>query len=465
MQKKTLFLIPDGVGVRNYLYSDLIKFLKERSKLIFWSTLPKVAFLEVFEAHSCRAEVVQIKLEKESFFTRIFKESATYARLISNAKKVNNRTILSNWNNNPKGAKRKILNVISKIIGKWGSYKYSRILYLEEQSKKKWKRSLIEKYKLELTKSKPQVIFITHQRVSGLMPICIAAKELNIKIVCAIYSWDNLPKARLAIIADQYVVWSDLMKEDMRLFYPEISQEKVLVTGTPQFEFYLQKERIVSREVFAKKYNLDSNKRWICFSGDDVKTSPYDADFLRDVAEANEFIPKADRAQIIFRRCPVDFSDRYNDVIETYNFIISIDPIWHVPGPNENWGAYFPKMDDIALQANLATHCDFVVNMGSTMAHDFSVFNKPCFYLNYNPVEDEKWTVKDIYNYQHFRSMKTLDAVGWFNSNEEIKNKMQKALKKTNSIGIDKKEWFKKINLHPIDMNSKYISDVLLNSN
>jgi hypothetical protein len=41
------------------------------------------------------------------------------------------------------------------------------------------------------------------------MPICIAAKELNIPVITAIYSWDNLPKARLAVQADKYIVWSD----------------------------------------------------------------------------------------------------------------------------------------------------------------------------------------------------------------------------------------------------------------
>ena len=54
-----------------------------------------------------------------------------------------------------------------------------------------------------------------------------------------IFSWDNLPKARLAVEADLYLVWSQWMKDEMRDYYPEISEEKVKLVGTPQFEFYL----------------------------------------------------------------------------------------------------------------------------------------------------------------------------------------------------------------------------------
>ena len=86
--------------------------------------------------------------------------------------------------------------------------------------------------------------------------------------------------------------------------------------------------------------------------------------------------------QIIFRRCPVDFSTRYDSVLEKYkDTIIPIDPLWNVPNKDENWGAFYAKREDVDMQVNLAFHCEFVVNLGSTMAHDFAMFNKPCFFV------------------------------------------------------------------------------------
>jgi hypothetical protein len=456
-EKKVLFLIPDGVGIRNYLYSDVLKNVKTEAKIAFWSPLPENAFDEVKALHQIDIEYKYCKLLPESFFSRIYKEAATYARLKTNAKVVDNPTILANWIKQNKSFKQKQLYRLAEIIGSWASKKYSRILSLEQKAKKHWPNQIIESYKQDLKELKPSSIFITHQRVSGLMPICIAAKELNIPVVSAIYSWDNLPKARLNIQADKYIVWSDYMKQEMQLYYPEVDLKDVITTGTPQFEFYSQKDRIISREEFAKKHGLDATKKWICFSGDDRKTSPYDQNYLQDIAES---INK-EAVQILFRRCPVDFSDRFNKVLElNKDSVISVNPLWY--SSEFGWTSFFSKISDISLLLNVAFHCDLVINVGSTMAHDFAMFDKPCFYINYDQENSSNWSVKRIYNFQHFRSMQGIEAVGWLNSKEEIKLKIDLALYQPESIGKERQKWLEKIIQHPIEETSKKIAEIIL---
>jgi hypothetical protein len=108
---------------------------------------------------------------------------------------------------------------------------------------------------------------------------------------------------------------------------------------------------------------------------------------------------------------------------------------------------------------NTVLHSDLVINLGSTMAHDFSVANKPCLYLNYNPVSNSNFKVKDVYNFQHFRSMDGLEAVGWINSKLEIRDKILRALNFPDEIASDRKKWMQKIVAHPIIENSKKIAD------
>ena len=64
---------------------------------------------------------------------------------------------------------------------------------------------------------------------------------------------------------------------------------------------------------------------------------------------------------------------------------------------------------------SLAYYADVVVNLGSTMAFDFGMFNKPCIYLAYNPVENPNTSVETIYNFEHFGSMPSKDVVFWLN--------------------------------------------------
>lgn len=461
--KKVLFLIPDGVGIRNYLYSDIIKHLKSQVTISFWSPIPKEAFSEVQELHDIDIEYKEIKFTPENILTRLFRESATYSRLLYNSEKVNNETILVNWRKKGKNFKLRQLYNLAETIGGWGAKKYKRILWLEKVSRKYWSKSLIDTYKKDLKELNPACIFITHQRVAALNPICIAAKELNIPVITAIYSWDNLPKARLAVFADKYIVWSSYMKEEMKTYYPEISQDKVLITGTPQFEFYLKKELILSRESFAAQHGLDKDKQWICFSGDDKTTSPNDPLYLRDIVQAMIDKESLNDIQILFRRAPADFSGRYDAVLAEYkDIIISIDPEWHTT--TSGWTTFFPKFSDVALLVNMALHCDLVINVGSTMAHDFAILNKPCLYINYNKGNNTVWKSEVVYNYQHFRTMKGLDTVGWLNAKEEIVDKILLALHNPDTIGKDRKEWLKKIVQHPLEESSKKIASILLNN-
>jgi len=458
MSKKVLFLIPDGVGIRNYLYSNVIAYLKSNAKIAFWSTLPEEAFQETLELHQINVDFKKIKLHPERFFTRLWKETSVYARLKYNSQKVNNPTILNNWRKNNKNFKLRQLYNFAQIIGSWASKDYHRILKLETKSRKAWSRGLIDYYKKELLDSDISSIFITHQRVASLMPICLAAKELGIKVTTAIYSWDNLPKARLAVLADQYVVWSDYMKEEMHIYYPEITSEKVIVTGTPQFEFYLEKERLMSRRDFALKYNLDENKKWICFSGDDRLTSPYDADYLRDVASSIQDF--SNDYHILFRRSPADFSTRYDAVLKEYEgLIISIDPVWNTTA--NGWGTFFPQLEDVDLLANMAYHCFVAINVGSTIAHDFSVFDKPCMYINYDQKFAENWSVDTIYKFQHFRSMNGLDAVIFVNSVDDWKDKIIETSINPNLIAVGRNDWRDKIVIPPLNLSSKKINDLL----
>ncbi len=460
IKKHILIILPDGVGIRNYLYSDIITHLKKEAQITIWSPLPKEAFKDVETIHNIQVGYKQIQLASESSLGRLYREATTYARLIYNCKSQNNPTILTNWRRPKYSFKVKVLYRTAEVLGKFLSKKYSSILRFENKALSHVSKVNIADYKIDLEALQPTSILITHQRVPGLLPICLAAKQLNIATTTAVFSWDNLPKARLAVKTDTYLVWSQWMKDEMKTYYPEIEEERVILTGTPQFEFYLDKSRIITREDFAKQYGLDVKKKWICFSGDDFTTSPYDQMFLNDVAES--LYSEKDRIQIIFRRCPVDFSSRYDEALNAFkDFIIPIDPIWNVQSET-GWVGYFSKYEDLNLQINFAFHCSIVVNLGSTMALDFATFNKPCLYLRYDPIDDGVWSTKITYNYQHFRSMKDLDVVGWINSKSEIFNTISKALETPDQIAQDKKKWMETVVLHPLDENSIKIAKAIL---
>ena len=438
-KNKILLLFPDGVGIRNYLYSDVFK-NAEKDLILFHNFDPET--VKVIKQNTSIDEEIVIPNYKESIKEKFLRELICLSRLNYNHRKVNNTTLLKNWNWNQKTFSKKLFyKLIQKIAPFFKDY--SAILKLEKKYQKAIRKNrFYDEVKNILRKVQPDSVFCSHQRALKAATVFAAAADLGINTTTVIYSWDNLPKARLALRADRYLVWSDYMKNELELYYPEIPLERIYVTGTPQFEFYKEEKNIIDKEVFYQRYNLDANKKIICFSGDDVKTSPDDPDYLKDIAEELVKANLQNEYQILLRRCPVDFSGRYDVVVNQYkNLIKEAPPLWHFNSSKE-WITVYPSVEDVKLLVSTAFYSDIVVNVGSTMAFDFAKFNKACIFINYDQrnkkVKD--WSVKTIYQFQHFKSMPNQDAVIWLNNKEEIIDKIiyKKNWISTNSL----MEWF-----------------------
>ena len=456
-EEKILLLFPDGVGIRNYLYSNVFKDTKE-----------DLVLFHAFDTNTDHAVKQSTKIDKavaipkynESIKEKFYRELICLTRLKHNAKLVSNPTILSNWKKNHNTLKNiffyKLIEFCSKLITN-----YDQILTLEKKYQKTIrKNSFYSEVKSILEEVKPSQIFCSHQRGLQCATIFAVATDLGIKTTTVIYSWDNLPKARLALQAENYLVWSDFMKAEMQLYYPEILQDKVLVTGTPQFECYEDMNNCIPKEEFYTTYDLDLNKKIICFSGDDSSTSPDDPQYLNDLAEELQNSGLDKEYQILFRRCPVDISGRYDAIVDKYQHLIKpAAPLWNFDAAS-SWTTIYPLREDIKLLFSTAFYSDVVVNVGSTMAFDFAMFHKPCIFINYDQEYkiNPNWSVKLIYQLQHFKSMPDKNCVIWWNKKSELSHIIEKDMKSYSSTAVT--NWLVKV-IGEKKNASKNISNVL----
>jgi len=453
MSKKIIFVVPDGTGIKNYLFSNILPQLyKEEVEVLIYHNLSESAIKEVEKLHHLKFNQRKISVYNESKKQKFYREAIAYARLLHNAKLVNNPTILTNWKTNHTGVKKvfyKWVEAYGKHLGK----SYNRILKAEAVYQKLVAEST-QKEIIFLKQYQPTSIFCTHQRALTAIPIIKAAHQLGIKTVGAIYSWDNLPKARLAVRTSTYLVWSDYMKKEVQMYYPEIEENDIQVTGTPQFNLYDTLRINESKSDFFEKHGLSVNKKTICFSGDDSLTSPYDPIYLEDLAKSIVKNNASEKYQIIFRRCPVDLSGRYDNVLEKYkNIIVPIAPQWS--NTQEQWTQLYPYVSDVKLLANICKYSDVVVNIGSTMALDFSYFNKPAIYINYNTEHLSDWSVKTIYSFQHFKSMPSKDVVYWVNNKNDFLKQIELAINSKSIIKAQK--WMQIINLQETNIEKRIV--------
>ncbi|ARV13814.1 hypothetical protein [Polaribacter sp. SA4-12] len=462
---KIVIIVPDGVGVRNYLYSNFIDYLIENNhEIIIYNKLSKSAIEEIKRIKPQLKNFEVLSNFVENGKARLLRESLAYGRLLRNRKTLKNYSILKFWNPSKKGIKKSTLYSLAEILG----FVFSKSSFLINKADFFYEKEISksEATKINLNKLKtlsPDFVLNLHQRATIASQVISAAKKLKIKTGTVIFSWDNVPKARLISRYDYYYVWSHLMKEELSLLYPEIASKQIKITGTPQFEFYFNKELYLEKELFFKTYGLDINRKTICYSGND-SSSPYEANYLEDICEEVSKIDDEKRPQILFRRCPVDKSSRFDNVLKKYKGLIySIDPDWKTDKENDDsFTTIFPKYNDIILLVNTVKYSDLVINLGSTMAHDFAVLDKPCLYLNYNPVNNSLFKVEDVFNFQHFKSLKNLDAVGWINNKDEIIKKIVETLDKPEEMGKERKLWLKRIVSHPLQNNTEELCKAIL---
>jgi hypothetical protein len=83
-------------------------------------------------------------------------------------------------------------------------------------------------------------------------------------------------------------------------------------------------------------------------------------------------------------------------------------------------------------------------------------------YLNYNQIISNVWNIHVLNNFQHFKSMKDLDAVVWVNDKNDLPNIINNLLNNPDRFAKDRKIWFDRINLNIDTPSSTIISDLLL---
>ncbi|HSD14406.1 MAG TPA: hypothetical protein VLB74_07135 [Flavobacterium sp.] len=422
-KNKIILLFPDGVGIRNYLYSDVFRTSEE--ELVLFHNFDEETEAEIKEITNV-SSALKIPKYVESAKEKFIRELICISRLHYNTSLTGNKTILTNWKSSHKSYFK---NIFYKAITFSAPLfkKYESIEKLERAYQKAIRRNpfYVEVKKI-LAEVKPDKLFCSHQRGLQCPTVFAAAQDLGIETTTVIYSWDNLPKARMALRADNYLVWSEYMKAEMKMYYPEIPQSQIHITGTPQFECYENPNNIIPKQEFFRRYNLDLNKKIICFSGDDILTSPDDPKYLEDIATAISKEGLDAHYQILLRRCPVDLSGRFDEVIKKYNGLIKeAPPVWLFK-KSTDWSMVYPSIEDVSLLVSTAYYSDVVLNIGSTMAFDFAMFGKPCVFIKYDQKNKnvENWSVDTIYQFQHFRSMPAKEAVLWLNNSEEITKKI-----------------------------------------
>jgi hypothetical protein len=426
-------VITDGVGFRNFILTDFIKESKTNfDEVIIFSCLPK----SVYESFNLNCKIIELVVFEETFFTWFFRKTKEVTHLKLHSKGnfgiIDNLNITKSKANNPRG-------IATRFIHKWSKIFYSEKLILtynrlQQQTFKS--NSITKQYSSLLKEYDISILFFTHQRPPFIAPLIYAAEKLKIKTSAFIFSWDNLAsKGRMAGNFDYYLVWSNLMKQELLTFYESVKEDKIYVVGTPQFEPYVMDEYGYDKNKFITRFKIDGSKPVLFFTCNDA-SSENDPIYLKILADfiVNNQLVKA--VNLVVRTSPAEEPKRFKKFIEKYPFIIWNFPDWSISrkGHQEPWTQRIPSKDDLNDLKALLKYCDLCINVLSTITLDAFLFDKPVI----NPVFGNE--TNGCFDDQKFLKYEHLSKLVDSKSTDIVKNE-EEYLKAVNEIliGTDKK--------------------------
>jgi hypothetical protein len=395
--KKLGVVITDGVGYRNFILSDfLIEAEKSFDEVVILSFLPQSIYKT-----SCK--VVELCAIEESFVTWFFRKGKELAHLqlhkkdnfgIQDNLKVNHTT-----SKNARGFATRFLYRFTHLF-----CSESWIQRFNSFQQLSFKNDTTTKNYVDLLNAENiDLLFFTHQRPPFIAPLVFAAEKNKIKTCSFIFSWDNLAsKGRMAANFDYYLVWSDLMKKELLQFYPQVKSELIEVVGTPQFEPYVLDRYKTNKEAFLSKFDLNSNKKTICYSCGDSSTSRNDVLYIETIAKAilNNEIPNAN---LIVRTSPAEDPTRFNALVSQFPFIKWNYPKWILTRKDhqEVWSQRIPSIEDVKDLRAILEFSDVNINMLSTMSLDFIQFGKPVVNAVFGNATNGLYDDQRFLNYAH----------------------------------------------------------------
>ncbi|WP_340066123.1 hypothetical protein [Ascidiimonas aurantiaca] len=463
-KQKTLGLvIVDGVGFRNFMLSTFPEEARKRFKhIVIFSGLPRHAYDTIDLNGIIIEELDDFKESGYTWFFRKLKENAHLQR----HKKGNfgiqdNLAITYNTQKNRRGR-------LTRFIFKWASVFNSEFYigiynYLQQLSFKNHPST--KKYKLLLRKYQPDILFFTHQRPSYIAPVIYAAEKAKIPTASFIFSWDNLAsKGRMAGNFNYFLVWSDLMKQDLLHFYSTIKQETIFVVGMPQFEPYTMDIYKCDRNEFYIKNKLDKNIKTICFSCGDVSTSKNDPVYIETIAKAIKNNVFSEPVNFLVRTSPAESPERFLSTKERYPFIAWNHPRWPLlrPSHSEPWSQRVPESQDVQDLRAILEFCDVGINMCSTMSLDFMVFDKPVINPVFGNTDNSLYDDQRFLKYAHYKPVAESGSVIIATNEKELIEAIRVYLNHPKKNSLERQQMLKLQVGRPLKNTSERIAEQLI---
>jgi len=319
-----------------------------------------------------------------------------------------------------------------------------------------WENSLGEEYFNELAQSeyvrnrcvpylrqmRPSVVVSASTDGFPDTPWLVAAGLLGIPKAIWIRSWDNITtKCELIPDAELFLVWSEFMEKELRLYFPNYGHRSIVRIGTPQFDGHHDVSNIIPRKEFCRRTGLDPERPIILYCTGGTHICQNEHQVIQQVHRIVEGLKDNGAPQLLVRLHPYFWDTN----IDFYNSIPASVKFW--PKREEATKRFNRSssglLDDYQIMLSSFYHQAVNVNIASTLTVDSAVYDRPIICNAFDgPQKLPRWlSVRRFYQeYEHFiQVVKTGAAeIAW--NEDEFRGALIRALSEPERLSTQRKQ-------------------------
>ncbi len=263
----------------------------------------------------------------------------------------------------------------------------------------------------------PDLVFATNIMEDADGFVLRAAKARGIPTVGMPKSWDNLSKMVLRTKPDRLIVWSPYMRDEAKRFQ-DYHDEEIMMTGIPQFDGYVTRSGLPSREDFFSAIGADPSKKLILFASE-AKLSPPDPSFCEMLLRALDD-GRIGNAQLLVR-------PHFGFREDVKRFLVFQDrPFACVDTDFDPQPVFYDAFDYshrhmMRLAASLL-YADVVVTTFSTMTLDATACGKPVVNAMFDGFETLPFgkSIRRWFTSEHYRPVVETNAPFFVRTEDEL---------------------------------------------
>lgn len=213
-----------------------------------------------------------------------------------------------------------------------------------------------------------------------------SAKAKNIPTLQQLLSWDNITcKGQFPAVADQFIVWGDIMFEELQEYYG-IESEKITRCGVPHFDEHIAARKAAFQSQALTDLGISPDQPYLFVAMSSPRFAPREIDIVEWLAKGIEQNLFGANMQLVVRPHPQN--------VQTYmakaSWLTRLDALKSkrvavdYPRLSESNIRWSMKKQDMRMLSNLIAGCTICLNSGSTVSIDALMHNKPVILTSFD---------------------------------------------------------------------------------